>query len=79
MTSTKEPTKGEAMLQMIAERAYQIWEDQGHPHGCDLIHWQQAEQEIMSGMEPSATSSADAQAGVSPAPEKATSAASPTS
>jgi len=33
----------------IAERAYQIWEQQGRPHGRDLDHWLQAEQEAAAG------------------------------
>ena len=37
----------EALRKLIAERAYEIWESQGRPHGCDLTHWHQAEQEIM--------------------------------
>lgn len=29
----------------IANRAHQIWEEAGHPHGQDAQHWQQAERE----------------------------------
>jgi len=36
-----------AIQKLIAERAYELWEDQGHPQGYDLIHWQEAEKEIM--------------------------------
>ncbi len=36
-----------AIQKLIAERAYEFWENQGRPHGCDLIHWREAEQEIM--------------------------------
>lgn len=75
MTSIAEPTGDAAIRQMIAERAYQIWENQGHPHGCDLIHWQQAEQEIMSCTEPTAASSTGAQAEPLVAPKKANSTA----
>src|SRR5215471_20469548 len=32
--------------QEIAIRAYQIWEAAGHPAGCELQHWLQAEQEL---------------------------------
>lgn len=32
---------------LIAERAYELWENQRRLLGCDLIHWRQAEQEIM--------------------------------
>ena len=37
-----------ALHKLIAERAYEIWENQGRPHGCDLMHWLQAEQEIIA-------------------------------
>jgi hypothetical protein len=30
----------------IARRAYQLWEAEGRPHGCDLQHWLRAEEEI---------------------------------
>jgi hypothetical protein len=32
--------------QRILERAHQIWEEEGRPHGRDQEHWRQAEQEI---------------------------------
>ncbi|HLI12554.1 MAG TPA: DUF2934 domain-containing protein [Alphaproteobacteria bacterium] len=32
----------------IRERAYQIWEREGRPHGRDGLHWQKAEEEIAS-------------------------------
>jgi hypothetical protein len=32
--------------QEIRERAYAIWEHEGHPHGRDLAHWFRAEAEI---------------------------------
>jgi hypothetical protein len=35
---------------LIAERAYEIWENEGRPHGYDLIHWKTAEQEIMDAV-----------------------------
>ena len=42
-----EVAAGNAAIQkLIAERAYELWENQGKPHGCDLIHWHEAEQEI---------------------------------
>ena len=40
-----------AMHKLIAERAYELWENQGRPHGCDLIHWREAEQDIMNCVE----------------------------
>ncbi|HUC69055.1 MAG TPA: DUF2934 domain-containing protein [Stellaceae bacterium] len=30
----------------IRERAYQIWEREGKPHGRDAEHWQQAVSEV---------------------------------
>lgn len=42
-----EPNKEAAIHRRIAERAYEIWESQGRPHGCDRLHWRQAEQEII--------------------------------
>ena len=30
----------EQEVQLIA---YHIWEEQGHPHGCDVEHWLKAE------------------------------------
>jgi len=33
----------------IRERAYQIWEREGRPHGKSVEHWLQAEAEIAAG------------------------------
>ena len=35
--------------QRIRERAYQIWEEEGHPQGRDSEHWQRARSEVMAG------------------------------
>lgn len=35
-----------AMNDRIAVRAYQIWVEEGRPHGRDLEHWLQARREI---------------------------------
>jgi hypothetical protein len=50
---TVEIRKGETVMpsneekeQRIRERAYQIWLDEGRPHGRDKEHWQQAEAQI---------------------------------
>ncbi len=32
----------------VSRRAYEIWEREGRPEGCDLRHWLQAEQELES-------------------------------
>ena len=31
----------------IQQRAYELWENEGRPHGREQDHWQQAEREIM--------------------------------
>ena len=33
----------------ISRRAYEIWEQNGKPDGCDLEHWLQAEKEVGGG------------------------------
>jgi len=33
----------------IAERAYSMWREQGSPHGRDVEHWLQAENELAGG------------------------------
>jgi hypothetical protein len=35
-----------APAEEISRRAYEIWENEGRPEGCDLRHWLQAEQEL---------------------------------
>jgi hypothetical protein len=35
-----------AIEQRIRERAYEIWEDEGHPQGRDREHWLRARQEL---------------------------------
>ncbi len=39
--SAKEPT-----IEMIAKRAYEIWQAQGCPQGRDAENWYQAEREL---------------------------------
>ncbi|MFL5253020.1 MAG: DUF2934 domain-containing protein [Rhodopila sp.] len=44
-----EPINREQMIrQLIAVRAYEIWESHGRPSGHDAAHWRQAEQDIMA-------------------------------
>jgi hypothetical protein len=31
---------------MIAQRAYEIWQESGCPEGCEQEHWYQAEAEL---------------------------------
>jgi len=38
----------------ILQRAYQIWESEGRPHGRDKAHWFLAEAEIANGDRPPA-------------------------
>jgi hypothetical protein len=40
--------RDERQQQLIRERAYAIWEQQGHPDGKNLAHWLRAETEIDS-------------------------------
>lgn len=47
MHRTGEALDSSVIQQMIAERAYDIWENQGRPFGHHLLHWQQAEREIL--------------------------------
>jgi hypothetical protein len=37
----------------IAELAYQIWEQRGRPHGCDVEFWLEAERQILLNSKPS--------------------------
>jgi hypothetical protein len=39
-----------AREQVIRERAYAIWEEEGRPDRRDLDHWRRAEQEISSAV-----------------------------
>ncbi len=50
MSQVIEPTREATLRQLIAQRAYEIWENQGRPQGCDLIHWREAEQEVMESV-----------------------------
>jgi hypothetical protein len=34
------------LTERIRQRAHAIWENEGRPHGCDLIHWLRAEHEV---------------------------------
>jgi hypothetical protein len=51
MTKIDGWNRDEAIRELIAVRAYELWENQGRPEGCDLIHWHEAEQEILSSLE----------------------------
>lgn len=30
-------------------RAYEIWEQDGRPHGCEMQHWERAMREMQAG------------------------------
>ena len=44
-------TRTAAIHKLIAEKAYDLWENQGRTHGYDLTHWLEAEQEIKGCLE----------------------------
>ncbi|WP_041544924.1 MULTISPECIES: DUF2934 domain-containing protein [Chelativorans] len=46
MSDTETMPADESVHLRIEQRAYQIWEDEGCPTGCELDHWLQAESEI---------------------------------
>lgn len=48
MASTPKGIDTEALHELIAVRAYQIWEEHGRPQGCAALHWREAEQDIMA-------------------------------
>jgi hypothetical protein len=48
MVDSRVLVNNEAINKLIAIRAYEIWENQGRPHGYDLLNWQEAKQEILS-------------------------------
>lgn len=48
METTSETARQAAIHELIAIRAYELWESQGRPLGHDLINWRQAEQDILS-------------------------------
>lgn len=48
----KDTVMAEEHAQIIRERAYQIWEQEGRPDGQSLVHWLKAEAEIGTGTLP---------------------------
>jgi hypothetical protein len=46
LASQGERVMTEEREQLIRDRAYTIWEDEGRPEGRQLMHWLQAESEI---------------------------------
>jgi hypothetical protein len=49
----------------IARRAYEIWNREGRPDGCDLRHWLQAEQELSAEASQEGATALDPQGDVS--------------
>lgn len=47
-----EAARSAAIKKLIAERAYELWENHGRPQGSDLINWLEAEQEIKGCLDP---------------------------
>jgi len=45
-TDSSVSSQGGASAEAISRRAYEIWESEGRPEGCDLRHWLQAEEEL---------------------------------
>lgn len=43
-SSISSPSNADA----VSRRAYELWENEGRPEGCDLRHWLQAESELGS-------------------------------
>jgi len=41
-----------AIYKLIAEWAYEQWENEGRPDGYHLVHWRRAEREIIGCLEP---------------------------
>jgi hypothetical protein len=44
--ATKKPGLPDPTNQMIAQRAYEIWESRGRPWGTEAENWAQAEREL---------------------------------
>jgi hypothetical protein len=64
MVAEKDPADEAARLK-IEQRAYEIWQSEGSPQGCDVDHWLRAEAEITSSR--GATPAADAESRPAPA------------
>jgi len=45
-SSVFSPSSTRRNPEAISRRAYEIWNQEGRPNGCDLRHWLQAEQEL---------------------------------
>ena len=45
--SSQDPTEGDDLQDCIAQRAYELYEQEGCCHGHDFDHWLQAEREVL--------------------------------
>jgi hypothetical protein len=52
MTAREKRALDESLQRKIEQRAYEIWENEGGPHGRDLDHWLRAEAEILTSTDP---------------------------
>jgi len=50
----------------IAQRAYELWEKAGRPHGQDKQHWLQAEAEVQAAIANGAARSSSKAGGTQP-------------
>lgn len=66
MSKPGQANREQMIRQLIAVRAYEIWESQGRPHGHHAAHWRQAEQDIMACLADTASGTPAAPAGVAP-------------
>lgn len=48
MVAEEKQSIDEALRPKIEQRAYEIWQSEGSPQGCDVDHWLRAEAEIVS-------------------------------
>jgi hypothetical protein len=60
--STESAVPSYSSAEAVSRRAYELWENEGRPEGCDLRHWLQAEQELGASQ-----SGGDRSAEISPA------------
>lgn len=45
-SSTETSASSSVAPDAVSRRAYELWESEGRPEGCDMRHWLQAEQEL---------------------------------
>lgn len=61
VTEEKRPAD-ETVRPKIEQRAYEIWQSEGSPEGCDVDHWLRAEAEITSSQCPAPAGSTETKA-----------------